>query len=354
MSSESLSASNALSNGAHAGVAAPAHRTRIGYLDGWRGVALLGVLIDHFFIKRGINLGRLGVELFFVLSGRLMAEILFVRAAPLANFYARRISRIYPALVVLAACVTLVAAAAGLAEPTLGQFLSTVTLTANYVRLWHGGAIALDHAWSLCIEEHMYLLLGLVALAWRRWRFPLVPALAAIAAVFMINGAVETAMGLPYETVYWRSDARGASILVGAIAYLLLHRDVPRVLSGRWTPSMLGLIGFALSFKAVADPVKYSLGAMCLAASLVLMERAPAFALGILEHPLMMRLGIWSYSIYLWQQPFFGLAKGEEIPRWWLLPLAIGMGLASFYAIEQPARRWLNARWHTRRDVVRG
>jgi peptidoglycan/LPS O-acetylase OafA/YrhL len=351
MASEALSADKALREDvqAHAGP-----RARIGYLDGWRGVALLGVLIDHFFIKRGINLGRLGVELFFVLSGRLMAEILFVRAAPLANFYARRVSRIYPALAVLAASVTLVAAAAGLAEPTFGQFLSTVTLTANYARLWIGGATALDHAWSLCIEEHMYILLGLVALAWRRWRFPLVPVLAAIAALLMVNGAVETAMGLSYETVYWRSDARGASILVGALAYLLLHREVPAALSGRWMPIALGLIGFALSFKAVPDPVKYSLGTMCLAASLVLMERAPALALGILEHPLLMRIGIWSYSIYLWQQPFFWLAKDEEIPRWWLLPVAIVAGIASFYAIEQPARRWLNARWHTRRDVVRG
>jgi peptidoglycan/LPS O-acetylase OafA/YrhL len=34
--------------------------------------------------------------------------------------------------------------------------------------------------------------------------------------------------------------------------------------------------------------------------------------------------------------------------------VAIVAGIASFYAIEQPARRWLNARWHTRRDVVRG
>jgi len=330
------------------------HSSRIHYLDGWRGAALIGVLIDHFLIKRGINTGRLGVELFFVLSGRLMAEILFVRNTALGNFFARRIARIYPALAALAVCVTLVAMAAGLSNPTIWQSLSTITLTANYARLWIGGSGALDHAWSLCIEEHTYILLGLVAAAWRRWRFPLIPALSVIAFAMMVNGAIETAMGLSYETVYWRSDVRGSSILVGAIVYLLWHRDVPRALSGRWVPIMLGVAGVLLSFKVVPDPIKYSLGAICLAASLTLMERAPAFALDILKHPLLVRAGLLSYSIYLWQQPFFRMASEAEIPRWWLLPAAIVTGIAGFHAIEQPARRWLNTRWHTQRDVVRG
>ena len=60
----------------------PAH---IGYLDGWRGMAILLVLIGHFYPIKAMNLGTLGVDLFFVLSGRLMADILFVQKAKL-NF----------------------------------------------------------------------------------------------------------------------------------------------------------------------------------------------------------------------------------------------------------------------------
>jgi len=335
-------------------VVAETKSKRVPYLDGWRGLALIGVLIDHFITKHGINSGRLGVEMFFVLSGRLMAEILFVRATPLANFVARRVSRVYPALFVLAICATLYASVAGKHDPTLGQFLSTITFTANYTRLWIGETKVLGHVWSLCIEEHMYLLLGIVALMWRRWNFPLVTVLTALALAFMVNGAVETAMGLSYYTVYWRSDARGASILVGAIAYLVLRDGVPRALAGRWPPIILGVAGLALSIKVVPDPIKYSAATACLAASLVLMEQAPAFALRILEHPLILRAGLWSYSIYLWQQPFFRGAVDAGIPRWWLLPMAIAAGVVSFYAIEQPARRWLNARWHTRTEIVRG
>jgi peptidoglycan/LPS O-acetylase OafA/YrhL len=53
-------------------------RTRLAYLDGWRGLSIALVLIGHFVPVPGINLGVLGVEFFFVLSGRLMAEILFI------------------------------------------------------------------------------------------------------------------------------------------------------------------------------------------------------------------------------------------------------------------------------------
>ena len=52
----------------------------------------------HFAPLPGINFGRMGVELFFVLSGRLMAEILFVRRFPIPAFFRRRIARVWPAL----------------------------------------------------------------------------------------------------------------------------------------------------------------------------------------------------------------------------------------------------------------
>lgn len=327
---------------------------RVRYLDGWRGLALIGVLIDHYIGKHGVNTGRLGVEMFFILSGRLMAEILFVRDTTLRNFIARRVSRIYPALFVFVIGMALVTWATGWNVPSFGQFLSAITFTANYARLWIGEDRVMDHIWSLCVEEHSYILLGVVALAWRRWRFPLVPALIALALAFMLNGAIETALGLPYETVYWRSDTRAASILAGGIAFLLLRREAPPLLAGSWMPLILGVAGVVLSFKAVPDPIKHSLGTVCLAMSLVLMARAPSFARAILEHPLLVQTGLWSYSIYLWQQPFFRLGVAMHVPRLALLPLAVVIGVISFHVVEQPARRWLNGRWHAHRDIVRG
>ena len=72
----------------------------LGYLDGWRGLAIALVLVDHFFGSRLFDMGEMGVDTFFVLSGMLMSNILFVKRSPLDLFYKRRISRIFPALLV--------------------------------------------------------------------------------------------------------------------------------------------------------------------------------------------------------------------------------------------------------------
>ena len=62
------------------------------YLDGWRGLAIIFLLIGHFYPVPGINFGHFGVNLFFVLSGLLMSRLLFVKSVPIPLFYKRRIS----------------------------------------------------------------------------------------------------------------------------------------------------------------------------------------------------------------------------------------------------------------------
>ena len=78
---------------------------RLDYLDGWRGLAIAFVLISHFSSIQGIDFGRMGVDVFFVLSGMLMANILFVRRVALKTFYKRRISRVIPVFVVFISIV---------------------------------------------------------------------------------------------------------------------------------------------------------------------------------------------------------------------------------------------------------
>jgi peptidoglycan/LPS O-acetylase OafA/YrhL len=314
-------------------------------LDGWRGCAILLVLVGHFATSRGLNLGRFGVEFFFVLSGRLMAEILFVRAAPLRTFFVRRASRIYPALICFVLAMTAVALATGQDRHLYG-YLAALTLTYNYYHLWFPELPNVDHVWSLCVEEHSYILLGMIALAWRRFGFPLLPILATLAALACLNGLVSTALGGRYTDVYWRSDVRMASVLLGAVAYLKFGSCDPTRATPSWRPALLLLLGLMLNVDAVPDPIKYSVGTALLAAAVATIPSASAFlGRGLTVTPLVL-FGAWSYSIYLWQQPFYVLheAMGGRVSKALVLP-AIAMGIASLFLIERPMRRFLNRRW---------
>ena len=310
--------------------------TRHAFLDGWRALAIVGVLIDHYVTARPINLGRFGVEMFFVLSGLLMADILFVRRMELPTFFWRRGSRVYPALIVfLVAMMVLVAL--GLTKITPVQFAAAFTFTYNYVQIWGGGRAAfIDHIWTLCIEEHTYLVLALVAVLTRR--SPVAGALVclALAAAAWANGLIQTLLGGDYYVVYWRSDVRGASILLGAAAYLLLRSvKVPT-----WTPVLLAVAAVALNFNSVPDPLKYSVGTACLAGVVVFLAQAPKVVVGALSSRPMALFGLWSFSTYLWQQPFSRIAPFPSNLVW--VAAAVVVAFMSYTLVENPARAYLN------------
>ena len=322
--------------------------TRILYLDGWRGLAILGVLVDHYITSQGINLGRFGVELFFVLSGRLMGEILFSHGAELKTFYFRRISRIYPALLF---CMTVTFALAFvLKKETFVQYLSAITLTYNYAQLWTGRWMGIDHVWSLCVEEHMYILLGVVALIARRFKASAMLIIAAIAVVFVINGLVWHLAGYDYYQVYWRSDVRGASILMGAAVYLALRQPWAEGLRSQpFTSIGALLVGLLLNINTVPDPLKYSLGTLLLAVSVAALPTAKLLPTTLSWKPLVY-LGTISYSLYLWQQVWVMFmhkaAEKLQVSHLVLVPPVLAVvfaaALVSFYFVEKPARIKMN------------
>ncbi|MEP6670286.1 MAG: acyltransferase [Chthoniobacter sp.] len=329
---------------------APARAGHILYLDGWRGLAVLAVLVGHYIGTKGVYAGRFGVELFFVLSGRLMAEILFVRQTPLPSFFRRRISRVYPALFVFVTVLMIYLSIRDHA-PLMAHYFSALTFTLNYSQFWIGRLGELDHIWSLCVEEHMYLLLGVIAFFRRKAEFNIAVLCTVLAVAASLNGMFQTLHGHDYYDVYWRTDVHGASILIGVAVYLFWHEKVPAALSSPWAPVFFGIGGLLLNANPLPDYLKYSVGTAFLATSLVLMHRAPRRLLSILEHPFLLRFGIWSYSIYLYQQPFYKAAH-DSPHRLLLLPLAIGLAWLSYRFIEQPARNYLNRVWHTGKSKV--
>ncbi|QUD86568.1 acyltransferase family protein [Phenylobacterium montanum] len=326
---------------ARAPAAPSVHSQRLDYLDGWRGLSILAVLAGHFAPLAIYNTGRLGVEMFFVLSGRLMADVLFVERFPLGSFFRRRVARVWPGLFVFVALMAVVFHGPGPLAVQPIDIASSLTFTGNYVRIYLHNMGVLDHTWSLCVEEWGYLVLGLVALSARRFGFNPLLAIAGLAIACVANGMVQSGLGLDYYAVYWRTDVRMGSILMAAAVYLAQRQA--GLAWPAWTTAAFGGLALMLSVAVVPDAIKYSLGTLCLSLALVGLDQAPQGLRRLLADPVLTRIGLWSFSLYLWQHPFFRLIGRAPEPL--LLAGAVACALASFYLVEQPARRWLNRRW---------
>ncbi|UCI10572.1 acyltransferase family protein [Mesorhizobium sp. B1-1-8] len=316
----------------------------LAYLDGWRAFAIIGVLVDHYLTTRIVNLGRFGVEMFFVLSGLLMADILFVRQMALSKFFGRRMARVYPALFVFLSAMV-VAAAIGLWRVGWLEMLSAFTFTYNYYQIEAGRSEYIDHIWTLCVEEHTYVVLAVIAVVGRRSQKTGGIVCLSLAALAWGNGAIQTLHGGDYYTVYWRTDVRAASILMGAGAYLLLrYHKVPS-----WMPIALGVAAIIFNFERVPDPLKYGLGSALLALALIFIGQAPASILRVLGSKPLAAIGVLSFSIYLWQRPFAQLPG--KLGRALGLAAAVALSVLSYFFVERPARHYINKRLEHRRTA---
>ena len=190
------------------------------YLDGWRGISIFLVLAGHFSLIPTIHghdlyTARAGVEFFFVLSGRLMANILFINITTIRKFYWRRFSRIFPAL------LWLVFALLVSHEISISDAVLALTFIANYVP----PSEPLAHVWSLCVEEHSYIILSVIAIISRHRRINVATVLFSISAVAMVSGAIQTwIFHRGYEEVYRHSDVKISSVFIAAAMFLQFRK----------------------------------------------------------------------------------------------------------------------------------
>ena len=328
----------------------------IAVLDGWRGAAILLVLFAHFIGRPGINTGPLGVELFFVLSGRLMAEILFVRRTPFDQFVVRRFSRIYPALLVAVVLTALGSVWLPQLAVTPIDVIASLTFTMKYLRAIGGDfGSPLDHVWSLCVEEHAYVIMLGIAVLHRRAGWDPARVLAVLASGCMLNGIISVVVfDQDYYGAYWRSDVRAASILCSASLYLYARagRGLFVDHAGYW-PIAAGIFGGLTHVYGVPVPITYTVGTIALAYSVVFIESAHGVVRSVLTSRPMVAVGAWSYSIYLYQQPFASLEG--RVNTLLLLASAIVAALISYHLLERPVRRAINNWFAARaREKARG
>src|SRR5690606_14437578 len=205
-------------------------------IDGLRAIAVLSVVAFHAF-PGWMKGGFIGVDLFFVISGFLISSILFESLArdtfSFSAFYARRVRRIFPALLLVLAASYAIGWFVLFADEfrQLGGYMAAGTgFVGNLVAWSEAGyfdsaaeAKPLLHLWSLGVEEQFYIVWPL--LLWLAWRARLQP-------LALLVGVVLASFGLNLDRVAEDSAAAFYSPLTrlwelacgGLLAWLVLHR----------------------------------------------------------------------------------------------------------------------------------
>lgn len=324
---------------------------RIDYLDGWRGLAIFLVLQGHFFAIQGWHSGRMGVDVFFCLSGLLMSRLLFQRRVPLSTFYKRRISRIIPAFALYLLIVFVIAAAVGKAAPASEIVPSALFLRSYVPTVPHmfASIYPVGHLWSLNVEEHSYIFLSLLTLlpVLRGREGPALIGVALITIAIHLSYYWFPAIAPPKE--YWtRSEVAATGLLLSAGYSLLRHHAVPYVQP--WMPlASLAIATFLYVGSVVPWMVTMTVAPFFLAFTVNHLAETPAWTRAALSFTPLRLLGIASFSIYLWQQPFYQykahLFTGLEFHTLIGLIAAVAVGFLSFYVYENRVRSWLNRVW---------
>jgi peptidoglycan/LPS O-acetylase OafA/YrhL len=312
-------------------------------IDGLRAFAVLSVAGFHA-SPTWIKGGLVGVDIFFVISGFLITSLIMGglerEEFSFAEFYARRIRRIFPALVV----VLLAGYAAGrfllLTDEykQLGKHMAgAAAFVANFV-LWDESGYfdhaaetkPLLHLWSLGIEEQFYLAWPL--LLWLGWKLRtnlllLTLPIAAASFAFNIVTAVNDGVADFYSplTRFWE-------LLIGAL--LARHQ-------ARWPGASLA--GAALIVLALLPT---------LGSALIIAGGKDAWLnRTVLSSRPMVWIGLISYPLYLWHWPLLSLARileGDAPPRpvrFGAVLLAIVLAALTYLLIERPLRFGRLKRW---------
>lgn len=330
-------------------------------IDGLRAVAVLAVVIFHAFpaILPG---GFVGVDFFFVISGYLIGGILLKSIAngtfSFADFYARRVKRIFPALLtVLAACY--VFGWFGLFADEFEQLGKHIAggaaFVSNIVLLNESGYFdnsaetkPLLHLWSLGVEEQFYFLWPIIL--WAAWKLR-ANILTVSALLFAVSFAMNISMikGDPV-TIFYSPHTRFWEIIAGAmLAYLSIFKDLqPRF----YAANLLSLAGTALVAYGIATISKENsfpgwFALIPVTAAVLLISAGPSAFINkhVLASRPMVWVGLISFPLYLWHWPILSLLRIVEgdTPtaelRAAAVAAAVALAAATFYLIEKPLRR---------------
>lgn len=301
---------------------------RIPTLDGWRGIAILCVIIAHFqagyFLGRRpfhdwqwLILGGHGVAIFFVLSGYLITSRLFAEGEiGLKRFYMRRFFRLMPTVWAYLAFLLFLGFIRRTPVVNISELLSCLFFYRNFVSVNDvvNGAFT-GHFWTLSVEEQFYL-------CW--------PAILAVGGRRALWLALCSVLIFGFSAYTWCYSA----LFVGCVLAFAARETEFRAWIQRYHLWLFPLCLFGLAWHVT----RYHNGLIPLSETLLIAlllactSFSPSFLPSrVLGQRHLKEIGACSYSLYVWQEfllvihsGFFGLI---------FLPL---VGVASYSLIEQP------------------
>jgi peptidoglycan/LPS O-acetylase OafA/YrhL len=341
----------------HTALATPTYRPDI---DGLRAIAVVSVVLFHagFTMFSG---GYVGVDIFFVISGYLIAQMIArdLQAGEFSvwHFYERRIRRIFPALFVMLAVCTLACAFIFLPDDfrRFGRNSVATALFSSNIGFWLKTGYfdgetydqPLIHTWSLAVEEQFYILfpLFLASIWWlglRNVRFLLASA-AGIS--FLATVAV---MQYDAAAAFYLTPFRAWELLSGSLLALGVF---PR-LTKRWQCEMATAAGLllitiaALSYSDVTSFPGVAALLPCVGAALVIHGGSDASCslTRLISTKPFVGVGLISYSLYLWHWPlivlvgYLAINELSSLQSAALVAVSFMMALISWRYIELPAR----------------
>ncbi|MEO1153539.1 MAG: acyltransferase family protein [Pseudomonadota bacterium] len=343
-------------------------------VDGLRTIAVMPVILFHagFTVFQG---GFVGVDVFFVISGYLITTILINELDrgdfSILRFYERRARRILPALFAVIVC-TIPIAWMVLDPARFTDFsesiIATILFASNFLFWMESGYFdegtenkPLLHTWSLAVEEQYYIFFPVMLLL--LWRYGRRSALGTILVLTVISfGLCLWGARNASSANYYLLPFRMWELFVGSICAFLATSAASQ--RGSEALAALGLAMVIASVFLISSDMPFpgvvTLGPVLGTALIILFARPGTWTARALSLKGMVWIGLISYSLYLWHQPIFALARLRlnngrmlDLPEMGVLVvLTFILAALTYWLIEQPFRkrgkrsgkRWFEAR----------